>query len=220
MPATLDVFAAAPTVKAKKEPKKGPEEILIGKDLEIFAAASAVMASLKSVATIYESRVKDAMAGLFAHMGTEKNGRPDNFRGTSDNASASCELRKRDSRRELSKEEAEYLQSKGVSVEEKVIDEERFFFNEEIMTDPVLRKKVADALAKIDFGGKAPILRQEPKSIQVVSDSSVDEAFKMAGSEEEAKKMIAVIGTLAIKPKFDGDLKAAVEVLDKAGVKL
>lgn len=216
-----DMFAAAPTVQAtpKAKSKKAKPELNIGNNLDVLAAADAIAKTLKGVQEAYGTMVKSTMTEHFASQGTTLGRRPENVRGIGNTSDASLELRKRDERRVLSTEEAEALESAGVKVEEKVTQEERFYFNDAILSDPALREKISQALGLIDFGGQSPILKQEKVVSKIVTDESVEEAF--AGkTKEEASALIGLVGTLAIKPKFNGTLKDAVDILDKAGISL
>lgn len=216
-----DMFATAPTVQAapKAKGKKARPELNIGTNLDVLAAADAIAKTLKGVQEAYGTMVKSTMTEHFAKEGTMLGRRPENVRGIGNTSDASLELRKRDERRVLSTEEAEALEAAGVKIEEKVTQEERFYFNDAVLADEAMREKISKALSLIDFGGESPILKQEKVVSKIVTDESVEQAF--AGkTEAEATTLVGLVGTLAIKPKFNGTLKDAVEVLDKAGISL
>lgn len=216
-----DMFATAPTVQAapKAKGKKAKPELNIGTNLDVLAAADAIAKTLKGVQEAYGTMVKSTMTEHFAKEGTMLGRRPENVRGIGNTSDASLELRKRDERRVLSTEEAEALEAAGVKIEEKVTQEERFYFNDAVLADEAMREKISKALSLIDFGGESPILKQEKVVSKIVTDESVEQAF--AGkTEAEATTLVGLVGTLAIKPKFNGTLKDAVEVLDKAGISL
>ena len=219
---TNDVFASAPVAPApekKGKSKKAKPELHIGEKLDILAAASAITQSLESVILTHSEDVKGEMLKHFAQEGTALGRRPENVRGIGVHSSASLELRKRDSRTVLKEEEADMLREAGVRLGTKVIQEEKFFFNEEILKDPVLREKVSQALGLIDFGGMSPIIKQERIEASVIEENSINDAF--AGkTPEEAEKLTKIVGTLAIKPVFTGSLKDAAELLVEAGVTL
>lgn len=222
MAKSVDMFATAAKVAPAPEKKKGKskEQIEIGSDLDKFSAAVAVIKSLEGVKATYEAKIKETMTRLFSHMGMKDSKAPENFEGVGSVSTASCELRKRSSASVLTVEEAQFLQEKGISLEEKVVKEEAFLFNSAILADVVLRKKVSDALSKIDFGGIAPILHQEREVKNIVSEESIDQLFKLADNEEDAARLLPMVGVLAIKPKFDGNLSDAVSMLEASGVSL
>ncbi len=218
----VDIFSAAEKVAPtpEKKAKKTKEQIVLGSDLDNFSAAVAVTKTLEGVAATYEARIKANMLKLFASMGSEANKRPANFEGVGATSSASCELKKRASSSVLTEEEASMLTEKGIKLDEKVIREEAYLFNQAILADPVLRKKVSDALSKIDFGGISPILHQEREVKKVIHEESLDQLFMLSESEDEAAALIPTVGTLSIKPKFEGTLSDAVSMLEAAGVTL
>ena len=221
--AKKDMFAAAEKVAptpVKKAGKKDKETIVLGSDLDNLSAATAVIKSLEGVSAIYEAKVKANMLKLFANMGKEANKRPANFEGTGAVSSASCELKKRASTSILTAEEAEMLTEKGIKLDEKEVRPEAYLFNQAILLDPVLRKKVSDALSKIDFGGISPILHQEREVKKIIHEESLDQVFMLCEDEAEAESLLPTVGVLSIKPKFDGTLSDAVLMLEAAGVTL
>lgn len=218
-----DMFATAPTApKAeKKSTKKAKPEMALGRNLDVLAAADAVAKTMKGVLEAYGTMVKTDMTKRFAVDGTANNRRPENMKGLGESSlvSASLELRKRDSRRSLTEDEATALEAAGVKVEEAVTQEERFYFNDQILSNPELRAKISQALSLIDFGGESPILRQDKVVSKVVTDESVEQAFQ-GKTAEEAEKLTQIVGTLAIKPSFSGSLADATQILANAGVTL
>lgn len=224
--AAADIFASALTAPAPEKKKKGPAEVRIAANaqganpLDLLAAADALAKTLKTVAECHGTAVKSQMADYFATEGLKLHRRPDNFKGMADHATASCQLKKRDSRRPLEPAEVEVLEAAGVKIEKVTTQEERFFFNDEILANPDLRAKVSAALSLIDFGGLNPLLKQEKVESSVACDESVEAAFANAKNEDEAKKLAAIVGTLSITPKFSGTLQDAMGVLISAGVTL
>lgn len=218
---TPDVFATALKVpKTKPKAKNEKEQIPLGEDLDTYAAASAILKSLEVIQVRYEAKLKAVMSKLFAHMGNATKGKPTNFEGVGPTSSASCELRKRSTSSILTEEESKILREKGISLEEKVIREEAYLFNSDILADPVLRKRVSDALSKIDFGDINPILHQEREVKNIVADDGIDQLFRLAETEDEALSMLPTVGVLALKPKFNGTLADAVAMLEVAGITL
>lgn len=218
----MDMFAAAPTTtapKAEKKAKKSKPELAIGRSLDVLAAADAIAKSMKGVIDAYGTMIKGSMSKHFASEGSTLGRRPENVSLIGDHSTASGELRKRDDRRVLVTEEAERLEAAGVAIEEKEIEPERFYFNDEILANPELRQKVSAALSLIDFEGKSPILRQERVIAKVVSEESIQQAF-CGKTAEESERLLQIVGTLAIKPKFNGTLAEASEILTQAGVTL
>ncbi len=216
----IDMFATAPTTPTKaaeKKAKKSKPELTIGRNLDVLAAADAIAKSMKGVIDAYGSMIKGSMTKHFATEGSTLGRRPENVSLTGDHSTASGELRKRDERRVLIVEEAEKLEAAGVVIEEKEIEPERFYFDNEILSDPEYRAKVSAALSLIDFGGKSPIVKQERVVAKVVSEESIQQAF-VGKTADEAEQLLQIVGTLAIKPKFNGTLAEASEILTLAGV--
>ena len=216
----LDMFASAPkaTPLAETKSKKDKEQVQIGNDLDVLSAAAAVVKSLEATKTVYDAKVKEVMTRMFTHLGVEANGRPSNFEGAGTMSTASCQLKKSSS--VLSEDAATKLAERGISLDEKVVREEAYLFNPAILADPVLRKKVSDALSKIDFGGVAPIIHQEKESKKIVAEDSIDQLFKLAETEEDVKELLPMVSVLSITPKFNGTLTQAMAMLETAGVKL
>lgn len=218
----MDMFATAPTTKTeKKTTKKAKPELALGRNLDVLAAADAVAKTMKGVLEAYGTMVKSEMTRRFAQDGSAAGRRPENMKGLGESSlvSASLELRKRDSRRTLTEEEATALETAGVKIEEVETQPERFYFNEALITNPEYRAKISQALSLIDFGGESPILRQEKVTSKIVTDESVEQAF--AGkTAEEAEQLTQIVGTLAVKPAFTGSLADATQILASAGVTL
>src|SRR5574343_185140 len=213
-----DLFKTAPTSK-KAEPKE-PTELKIGRDLDILAAADVISKAAETIEEKYGSRIRNTMLTHFTRTGTKLDKRPTNVKGLGLRwAEASLELKKRDVRRVLNPTELAALQKAGVPTQKKVVTEEHYYFNEELLADPAIRAKINTALSLIDFGGKDPILKQEEVSVQIVTDESLEQAF-VGKTPKQAEELIALVGTLAIKPKFNGTVADAVAVLYGAGVEL
>src|SRR4051812_33316371 len=107
--AAPNLFAAATALpakeaKAKKADTKQEVEI---KGLEKYAMIDALIVSLSSVQSTYETQVKTQMgAHFYADICTNR-AKPDSFRGVEGAASASCEIRKRSTRSALTEAQCE-----------------------------------------------------------------------------------------------------------------
>ena len=217
----MDMFASAPTTTAApkgKAKKASKPELNIGLNLDVLAAADAVAKTLKGVQEAYGTMVKSVMSKHFALEGSVLGRRPENVKLIGNQSDASGELRKRDERRLLCTEEAEKLQAKGVAVEKKILTPEKFMFDDDFLANQEDRDLMSAFIAK-NFGGRNPIRRQEEVSGYIVVDQSMDDAFN-GKTTDEAEELEQIVGTLAIKPKFNGTLRQAMEVLDNAGVSL
>jgi hypothetical protein len=246
----VDLFAAAPTapaapkVDAKGKSKRreipltskfgaGEEEKKVNTH-DLYAAAKAIATAATTLTKSLEEDVKKETKGHFTTLGLEGKG-SDSFTGTSDHANSNCQLRKRATTSTLTPEEVRIAQENNIPLEKKVIKEavpERFFFNEELLSNPTYREQISKALGKINFGGVNPIIRQAPEeeiSSYVTTDHSIDAIFNITAKHDfetqeekviKTKQLLDIVGVLALKTQFTGSLKDAFNLLEKAGIKL
>ena len=215
------VFETATAITTPSKTKKAKKEAtFIGADLDAFAACAAVTKALKDVQAVFENKVKGFMGQLFVHNGLSLKTRPENFTGVGANSSASCQLKSLSTSATLAPEVASYLLDKGIELEEKVIQEESYSFNPAALADPILRAKIAAVLGTLDTGGITLIEHREKKTGFSLTDTSLDSVFMLAETEEEAEKLLPLVSTLAIRPKFEGSLREAFDIMGANGVAL
>jgi hypothetical protein len=240
--ATAPTAPAAPKVESKSKSKK--TVALTGKWEEkenahdLFAAAKAIADAATGFMKTLEGEVKKETKKIFTEMGMTLGKKPESFEGTSAHANSNCQLRQRASTSPLTPEEIRIARENNIPLEEKVIRAEipeRFFFNEDLLSNPKYRYQISKALGKIDFGGQSPIIRQAPEEkvvAYITAENSIDALFNgtikkddhafETGQDEVAKvqQLMSLVGVLALKTQFTGSLKDAFELLEKAGIKL
>jgi hypothetical protein len=196
--------------KAKAPSKRNEKDLIEIKGLEEFAYADALEKNIKTWKKTLEGPVKSV--ALTSFLARANGSRPTNFRGVEGNAEASIELRKRGSNSPLNENEVEILTDKEVPFGEVVDVTGTYVINPEALE--WLGKnseKVEKALATIKGLPKDFILKQEAVVRTVVTDDSIEAAFK--SHDEDA---INIVTVLAIKPTIkSGSLKAAFELAAK-----
>lgn len=185
---------ADPAPKAKKSDK---QEVHLD-DLHTVAELDTLIKTLTALKGEYETKVKSAACDHFVAEAIRLGKRPENFRGTDGDASASIELRKRSSTAPLNEAEVTLLKGKGVKVEKKVIVQKLFGINPKYAEDEKMLDKVSKAIAK--FVPEDFIVVQEEKSAEIVSDETIESIFT---NPKIVKDCIGTVTTLAIKPKLE-----------------
>jgi hypothetical protein len=181
-----------PVVKNKKSSKK---EIHID-GLKTVAELDALIKSLTTLKASIEVSVKEDAMKHFIEIAKESKSRPDNFTGVDENATASIELRKRSTASALTKEDMMILEDNDIPFEIKIITQKLFAINPVYHNDEKLLEKVSKAIQK--FVPEDFIVIQEEKSMPVISDETIENAFVNSNIEE----VISIVSTLAIKPKL------------------
>jgi len=212
----MNMFEKAKKVQTPKaEPKgkgKKKHEVEIAQ-LELFASVRAVQKALDGLVEGIEEEIKDDVAGEFITLGLREGKRPENFRGLDGFASASCELRKRSSRSNLSTEELKLLVDNGISYETVHDTEETFKINPAYFNDSKLLEKVAKALESVDGLPSDFIVHEEGKTRHTVAEQSLDQVFQVQNAKIAAQ-LLNVVGTLALKPKLDsGSIADAMKLI-------
>lgn len=199
----MNVFEKAKT-KAKASPAKANDKVHVAiKNLSRYVGFDAMIKTIKSMMEISHAECNDQSREFFITQGTIYGKRPDNFRGTDGNVSASMELRKRSPASGLKDEELALLDRFAIPYKEVV----EFKFNTELMT-PEVMEEVSKALEKVI--AKHPDLITVGKNLKIVTEESITACFKSTGDEakDEARirAVLPVVGTQAIKgsyPDFD-----------------
>ena len=193
----------------KGSKKKAVPEYNI-EQLNDLAAIDAVMKSLDTMRTTIEQDIKGQMMSIFVDEGTKRKTRPKNFRGTDTRSSASCELKKRTSRSRLTQEEVDLLTKFGVSYDTSTDVTTTFIINPNYADDMSLLETVSKLLE-----GHVPsdfIQMQQGVEIRSVSDRSLDQVFESTDvSRRDMANLLKTVGTLSLKPIYEGDVTNAIE---------
>lgn len=185
-------IAAAPKAAAKKA--KQTTEV---RGVEELAMVSALAKNLEAIAATLSADVKaQALARFMEHI-KEKGTKPESFRGTEGNASASLEFRKKAANHPLSPEQVEILRAHSIEPERVDDIPELYAINPKYAGNPELMDKAEQLLR-----GALPddfIVLQEARSKFIVSDATL--AAACAGKLDA--EVIQCVATLAVKPKLD-----------------
>jgi hypothetical protein len=227
---TLDLFATATTTAAPQPTKakgKQKKQVMLS-DLSALAAVNALQGALEGIKSTLEASVKSQAIEEFVKIGMVRQARPENMEGIDEFATASVELRKRSTASILTEDEAATLTKHGVKFEEitkKAEVPELFYFNSEVLTDPIKRAAISKALSEVpELKGTQVIMRQQPEpavKVKVVTDESIDQAFQASKNAEDVAQLVKMCTVLALKTKLNSnDLQVAFDILAKAGLDL
>lgn len=208
-----NMFEAAKKVEKKtKKPaaKKGKATVEI-KGLRLLAAIKTVMKSLEATADTLDGELKEKTTEHFVVEGAKTGTKPANFPGIEENAEANCQLRKRTSRSVLTDAEVELLKEHGVPFDTSEDITTTYIINPEYKDDEKLLGRVSDALAGVEGMPKNFLQYQEGTPARTVTDESVAAAFATK-DEDTIRQLLTVVGTLANRIKFNGDLEEAMDV--------
>ena len=210
-----NMFANAKAVNGKVKAKKADDKRKVAiKGLEAYASICALEDTIKALKDTFRAQVNEGVTAEFVREGKHLKRRPDNFRGTENNASASCELRKRSSASSLTDAEVELLERHGVSFTEVGDVVETYIINPAYKDNEELLNKVGKALGKVAGIPDDFLQLQVAAKKKVTTDTSLDEVF--AKSPELIEPLLAVVGTMAVKPKLEnGDVSTALDTVKK-----
>lgn len=228
---TIDIFANATIVKKAKfkEKKKDKKQrkVHMGEQLDTSAAISALVNSLSSIKETLDGEIKEKMTTEFVAKALETHRRPESFKGTGKQSSASCEIRKRPTRSPLREEEIKILKAHGIETETKVIKEavpEHYIINPKAFTEPKLLQQISKKLAGLTTeDGEGIIMLQEAKAAveaEVVGENALDEAARKIEDPAHLTNIFEVI-TINALGKFkldDASLSNIFAILMKAGI--
>ena len=215
MAKTQNMFAQAKAnaaePKAKAKSKKDRDEVTVD-SLNEYAAVDYVIKTLESLKETYKGEVTDQMMTYFVETGLRFKAQPKNFTGTDTNATASCQLRKRTSRSNLTPADTDTLDNLGISYDTVEDVTTTYIINAKYKDDEKLLGKVNVALSKIKDIPEDFIEMQVGQPRKVVTDVSVREAFDLtdAGDLESALNIVA---TFAIRPTYKDTMKKALDFI-------
>lgn len=185
-----------PTKKASKNP------ILEMKGVEAVASLDWAETAISTVKGLYMAELKDAMVEHFIEVGVARKAKPENFTGTEGTATASCQLRKRSSRSVLTDEEVVLCEEHNIPIGTETLVEDTFVFDMALLEKWGAQIEVA--LSQIPgLPVKDIIKHQEGRTVRIVTDESVDAAFKL--SPENCAIVLPVLTTPSVSPKIEGD---------------
>lgn len=195
----------------------------LGEDLTTLASIKVLVKSLEGLAKTYDDKVKARMGEEFAKQAMATGKRPQNFKGISTKAEASCELRKRSSSNYLNDEEVALLTAMDIPIAEEVLEEpvpERYFFNPEIAADEELAQKISECIAGIpELAGMDVLIKQKAREADVrkyLPDNALD-AVAATRDAEIIKTLLPMVSSLAIRVKLvSSELGDALAVLKTA----
>lgn len=193
-----NLFASAKTIdtpKAAKTKATKAEVTIAG--LQQYAELKALQGAIAAVIGTLETEIKGEAFDMFMEKAQETHKAPESFNGVEGIATVNIQMRKRGTNSPLSEGELAVLEAAGIEAHEETSVQELFAINPAYATDAKLLGKVSKALEKIvpeDF-----IMKQEKKAKMVVSNDTMEAAFKMGKINPEVVK---VVTTMALKPKL------------------
>ena len=183
---------------AKKSNKKADKVEINIEGLRTVAALDAAEKAIKGLKESLRGSVDAQIMDYFVNASVATKRQPENFRGVEEDASASCELRKRLVRSPLNEQEVQILTENHISVEEVVDRAETFIINPKYVTDEKLMNRVGMTLGKIPGMPADFIQKQEAKKTTVVSENSLPEVF--AKPTDKVAELLRIVGVIALKP--------------------
>ena len=219
----MNIFAAAPTVKATKKATKSESRAQFAVDgLSELAAINAMLGTLEGLKATFEEQVKSAALKIYTVEAIRSASKPETFNLLDDQATGQYQLRKRSSVSVLTVEEVALLEALKIPTEEKEVKPEYFFFNPSLLEDQKLMVKISNALTKIkELDGVTIVMHQAAEVKTVVADGSIETACKTIKDKDQLTAALKVVGVSALKTMFDSaEMKDALKVLEGAGIKL
>jgi len=197
---------------AKKSSKKAEKVEIKIEGLHTVAALDAAEKAIKGLKESLRGSVDAQIVDYFVNASTATKRQPENFRGIENDASASCELRKRSVKSPLNEQEVQILAENKISVEEVVDRAETFIINPKYVEDTKLMSRVGLTLGKIPGMPADFIQKQEAKRTTVVSDAALAEVF--AKPSDKVAELLRIVGVIALKPTLGNtDLAEVMELI-------
>jgi hypothetical protein len=195
----INPFLNAEVAPVAKKSSKKAEKVEVKIDgLRTVAALDAAEKAIKGLKESLRSSVDAQIVDYFVNASALTKRQPENFRGYEDDASASCELRKRSTRSPLNEVEVKILSENNISVEEVVDRAETFIINPKYVEDTKLMTRVGMTLGKIPGMPADFIQKQEAKKTTVVSENALPEVF--AKPSDKIAELLRIVGVIALKP--------------------
>jgi hypothetical protein len=198
----INLFESAKAAPAVKKSSKKAEKVEVTIDgLRTVAALDAAEKAIKGLKESLRGSVDSQIMDYFVNASAETKRQPENFRGVEEDASASCELRKRSVRSPLNEVEVKILEENNIPFEEIADKVETYIINPKYVTDAKLMSRVGTVLGKIPGMPEDFIQLQEATKSNVVADDSLPAVF--AGPTDKVAELLRVVGVIALKPKLE-----------------
>lgn len=201
---SVDLFSAAPIDPMSKVKKKAKtaerERISFGSDLDKLAAIKTLAEALEGLGDQLEGELKVRARGVYAEDATTSKSHPSSFIAEGEVSSASVEMRKKASNQPLGEQILPVLEGFKIPFEKKVKVEARYTFDDQLLSNPEVRKAVSEALSS------HPVLKtiapnlvkfQPEQFTYVVTDNTLEMAAKNL-TKEQYMEIISEISTLAL----------------------
>jgi hypothetical protein len=206
--AKKNVFASAAVInqpEEKKKKKDNKREVDLGTNLDISAAIDALTTALNSIKETIDEEIKDKMTAEFVAEAHKTQRKPESFRGVSEKASASCEIRKRSTRSVLKPEEVDILRKYGLEIETKEIKPavpEHYVINPKALEDVELVEEISSRLEGLTTkDGQGIIMLQEGReaeTAEVVGNNILNEAAKKIKKKHILEKVFNIVAVNAL----------------------
>lgn len=204
--ATTNLFKNATVVEAKgtkgKKTAKATTEV---EGLELYAAIDHSIKWLKTLLETTKTTVIEVATHKFVADGVKIGGKPANFDGEEGKAVANIQLKKRSSASGLNDIELALCNEYNVPTEQVSDRPVTYIFNPaHLAWIEANGMKLSAALAKIPGAPGDLIQKQEATTKIITTDDSLDFVFRtLAKKPDVIAQLLPVVGTLAIKPKYE-----------------
>lgn len=198
---------------AEKKTKASKRDVVSIKGLETYAAIDAAIKALSSLKELHGQQIDQSVISHFVTVGAKRASRPENFTGTDNEATASCEMRKRSIRSPLSSFDLAILADHKIPVETHEVGVETFIINPAYAGDEALLGKVEKALNKVPGIPEDFIMQQNSVKTSVVSDETVKAVFA-TGDAKKIEILLPLVTSIALKPTMSDMKKVASIVSD------
>lgn len=192
-----------------------------------LAAMDKISKISEALKKTFEGQVKATMLTKFIEFGFANKNKPESFVGFEEDATCSCEMRKKASNIALTEAEQELLTKYNIPTSKATSVIDTFVINPKYVADEKMLAIMEAALASHIATGALPedlFQHQQEVSKVTVSDDSIKTLFntdisKFEGETEEDKMnefkaCLSAVSVLATKPKLaTDDMAAAMEIL-------
>lgn len=200
----MAMFKNAKTLQTPTRAKKGEKPTEPMKGIRVVAILDGLIKALGSLKETFDGEVKASALDMFVKAGSESHKRPENFKASEGDATASIEMRKRSTASALNDGEAEMLDNESIPYDTLTVAPKLYAINPKYAGDEVLMKRIETALTKALKGTDIPaddlFVVQEEVTKRVVSEKTLDAVFS---AETVSSDIVSICTVLAIKPKVE-----------------
>jgi hypothetical protein len=213
-----NLFTSAKTLTAKAPKAKKAEAPAIEiEGLENYAALDALEKAVKTLKETARVSVTDAAKDIFVNTGTKINAKPENFKAKEGNATASIQLKQRSSASGLTDIEIALLDKADIPTQVVEDRPETYIFNPAHL-EWLAKNGAAVSKALIKLGAPDDVIQlQESTKKTVTTAESLDVLF--AKPAKTINELIAIVGSIAIRPSFE-DQDKAFDLVKKLAAKV